>query len=135
MFDSQDGDYSGIITLKYLLRTPMIRRVSLSAVSAVLFSSLFVGNGTADETRLELAARAFSRAADECLYDVRDRGFKYETSRNCNALGTLSMQFIEAGGFKDDVPDSIALIAQKGLTTAWMARAVSASGNHPLTLW
>ena len=109
-------------------------KLILGAVVPLLSASLLMGcSGT--DGRLEMTARAFSRAADECLYDVRDRKFKYEGSQNCNALGTLSMQFIEAGGFKEDISDRIALIAEKGLKTAWMARAVSASGNRPLTLW
>jgi hypothetical protein len=103
-------------------------------VLALIF--LYVAEAqTADHTSLELSAKAFSKGAAECLYDVRDRGLKYETSPNCNALGILSMQYIEAGGFNSDEPDRIALIAQKGLTTAWMARAISAAGNKPLSLW
>lgn len=100
-----------------------------------MLSAAILSSCSQHDTKLQITAEAFSRTADECLYDVRDRKFKYESSPNCHSLGTLSTQFIEAGGFRAETPDRIALIAQKGLTTAWMARAVSAAGNRPLAVW
>ena len=85
--------------------------------------------------RLKTTAEALSRGADECLYDVRDRRLTYETSSNCAALGTLSMQFIEAGGFRDSTPTEYALVGERARTTAWMARATSAAGGRRLTIW
>ena len=92
---------------------------------------VFVGCESRNNSRLEAAARAFSKAADECLLDVRDRKKRFETSSHCNSLSALSYQFIEAGG---DTPE-YTLIGQEALTTAWKARAVSALGGGMVHLW
>jgi len=105
-------------------------RVILIAVT----SSLVYACGSNDG-RLELTAKALSKAADECLLDVRDRKLKYETSPNCNSLRTLSMQHTEAGGFRSDTPARYALMAAEARATAWTARAVSASGNPAISIW
>src|SRR5688500_5699208 len=104
-------------------------------VSCAAFVGVALTSCSEHETKLEITAKGFAKGAEECLLDVRDRKFKYETSPNCNALGTLSMQFIDAGGFDSKNPDRIALIGQKGLTSAWMARATSLAGNRRLSLW
>lgn len=93
-------------------------------------TSFSAGNGDLME-----AAKTFARAADECLYDVRDRKLTYEDSLNCRALSVLSKLYIEKGGFANDEPDHHAMVAQTALTTAWMARAVSAAGGRPLRIW
>jgi len=85
--------------------------------------------------RLALAAETFSRTADECLYDVRDRGFKYETSPNCTALGSVSRAFIEAGGDLPGAPCNYRLVGAQALTVAWSARATSAGNKKFMTLW
>jgi hypothetical protein len=84
---------------------------------------------------LLVAAQALVKTAEECLYDVRDRHFKYETSPNCSALSVQAERYIEAGGFRDDTPDNVSLIAAQAKTTAWMARAISLAGNRPLRIW
>lgn len=99
-----------------------------------LLSSLLTGCSEA-ETKQELSAKAFSAEADECLFDVRDRHFKYENSSHCNALGALISRFLDAGGGTPETPVKTALIVEQGLKTAWMARAVSASGGRWLKLW
>lgn len=88
-----------------------------------------------DNDRLEITARALSDAADRCLLDVRDRKLKYDNALNCTALGALSMQYIEAGGFQTDTPAKYALIAEQARATAWTARAVSESGNPGIRIW
>jgi hypothetical protein len=45
------------------------------------------------------------------------------------------VQCIEAGGFDDKVPARIAVVAERARVSAWMARAVSASGNRRVTIW
>lgn len=89
-----------------------------------------------DEEKLMLSAKSLSNIADECLKDVRDKKRKYEESSNCQALGPLSMQYTEAGGWLDlDSLSEHARIANSARTTAWMARAVSASGGKFLSIW
>lgn len=102
----------------------------------LLMCSVLALDGCSErDTKLELAANALEKTASECLLDVRDRKLKYESAPNCTALGTLSAQYVEAGGFDKHVPDRIVVIAERALKTAWMARAVSASGGRWLTLW
>jgi len=52
-----------------------------------------------DEGKLMIAAKSLSDIADECLYDVRDREFKYDNSPNCRSLGALSMRYTDVGGW------------------------------------
>ena len=85
--------------------------------------------------RLALAAETFSRTADECLYDVRDRGFKYETSPNCTALGTVYRAFVEADGELPSAPCKYRLAGAQALQVAWTARALSAANKKFMTLW
>ncbi len=115
----------------------MRNRLALNVLLApcMALSSVLLTSCTDHETRLEITARGFAKTADECLLDVRDRQLRYENSPNCNALGTLSTQFIEAGGFDKNTPDRITLIAEKGRAVAWMARATSLAGNRRLSLW
>lgn len=105
----------------------------LTGLVALICVSL-VGCSLGSNERLELTAKALSKAADECLLDVRDRNFKYETSPNCASLKTVSMQYVEAGGFRPDTPAKYELIAAEARATAWAARATSASGRA-LTIW
>ena len=101
----------------------------------VAAATVFSVTGCADNARLELSANALSKAADECLLDVRDRRMKYEKSPNCASLSTLSLQYIEAGGFRTETPAKYALIAEKARATAWIALATSESGNRLLRIW
>jgi hypothetical protein len=88
-----------------------------------------------DKSALRSAAKALSHAADECLYDVRDRRFTFESSRSCNALGALVMTYIEAGGMKPGEPVDIELIGTRARLSAWMARATSLAGGEPVRIW
>jgi hypothetical protein len=88
------------------------------------------------DEKLKNFAKALSKAADECLYDVRDSGFKYDKSPNCTSLGALSELYIEAGGWQNvNSLSEHARIANEALTTAWKARAVSASGDPSIRIW
>lgn len=104
----------------------------LVPVSALVVVSL---SGCADHARLEMSARTLSKSAEECLLDVRDRKMKYEKSPSCTSLGALSMQYIEAGGFTADTPAKYELIAAQARATAWVALAISESGNPLLRIW
>ena len=112
----------------------MWRLFRARVIVIAITSSLVYACGSNDG-RMELTAKALSKAADECLLDVRDRKLKYETSPNCNSLRSFSMQHTEAGGFRSDTPAKYALTATEARATAWMARAVSASGNPAISIW
>ena len=93
--------------------------------------------GCTSDVRLKTTAEALAKGAEQCLYDVRDRKFTYETSPNCSALSALSMQYIEAGGFREDhfKNKSHAIIAETARMTAWMAKATSLARGRPLSIW
>jgi hypothetical protein len=63
------------------------------------------------ETQLDPIADQLSAAVNRCVIDVRDKGDKYETSENCRSLG------------------------ESARARAWMAVAVSKSGDPNLTVW
>lgn len=85
--------------------------------------------------KLKHPAEALVKAADECLFDVRDRGKTYQSSSNCNALKTLSMNYIEAGGFQENTPDKYKLLGSRARMTAWMALATSLAGGQRISIW
>jgi hypothetical protein len=93
--------------------------------------------GIGNFANLDMAASAFLNATDQCIYDVRDRGLKYEKSGSCAALQALSAAYIAAGGQKHDgsEPTPIQLKAEQALKYAWMARAITGLGGGMQTLW
>jgi hypothetical protein len=88
-----------------------------------------------NDQQLEQAAKDFNKAAEACLLDVRNHLMKYEKSGHCTRLGKVSMRYVEAGGARSDTPARHALTVEEGRTMAWMARAISASGNPFIALW
>jgi hypothetical protein len=84
--------------------------------------------------RLRTAAEALSKSADECLLDVRDRKLTYAKAPNCSALSALAKQYIEAGGFRDNTPPEIDIVAERARATAWAALATSARAR-PGSIW
>lgn len=80
-------------------------------------------------------ALALEAGAEKCLIDVRDHANKYENSKFCGALGALSQKYIDAGGQEANEPVNSQLIGERAAKMAWMARAISASGNPTITLW
>ena len=74
-------------------------------------------------------ARILASAADECLYDVRDRRLTYETSPNCSRLGDLAGQCIAVGGFKDinENPSHAELAGAPGPLLGWPAQSPTRS--------
>jgi hypothetical protein len=75
------------------------------------------------------AASDFLSTTEACMLDVRDRGLKYETSRICQGLKGVSLRYIEEGGDLSSTPPQVALMAERGQTMAWMARALSAGAR------
>jgi hypothetical protein len=87
------------------------------------------------ESQLDPIADQLSAAVNRCVIDVRDKGDKYETSENCRSLGEIAKQYIAAGGLKESAPCRADRLAESARARAWMAVAVSKSGNPNLTVW
>ncbi len=100
---------------------------------AVMLASLFLLAGCSGNER-ESAALAFYGDAEQCLFNVRE-GAKFETSPNCRHLKTSSQRYINAGGQTKGEDEKSALIAERGRTMAWMALAISATGDPTISLW
>ena len=74
-------------------------------------------------------------AADRCVTDVLDRKVKYESSENCQLLGKLAHQYTAAGGLKNSAPSRADRIAESARARAWMALAISKTGDPNLSIW
>lgn len=87
------------------------------------------------ESDLDTIAVQLRDAVNRCVVDVRDRGVKYETSTNCRSLGRIAQQYVASGGFKDSAPCRADRIAESARARAWMALAVSKTGEANLSIW
>jgi hypothetical protein len=85
-----------------------------------------------DRSQLETIAYQLSDAVNLCLRDVRDNGVKYENSQHCRSLTRIAQQYISAGGFKDSAPSHADRIAESARARAWMALAISKTGDRRL---
>ena len=101
----------------------------IGMLSTVLQSACF------GDASLDIKVTALAKTADECLADVRQREMTFEKSPSCSSLGTLATQYTNAGGFRGDTPCQYALVAEQARGTAWMALAMSESGNRRLRVW
>ena len=102
-----------------------------------LFLSLvtvFVLSGCVDavgrDMEMERAAQNFSNAADECLYDVRDRHIPYARSYNCTKqLDRTSSVYLSFPNTKliytGEAAPRHAYIAEVAKSVAWSALALS----------
>jgi hypothetical protein len=88
-----------------------------------------------DNSQLESIARQLSDAVNRCLGDVRDYNTKYENSQHCRSLGRIAQRYVEAGGFKEGAPSKADRIAESARARAWMALAISKTGDRRLTIW
>jgi hypothetical protein len=88
-----------------------------------------------DSSQLETIAYQLSDAVNRCLSDVRDNGAKYENSQYCRSLGRIAQRYIEAGGFKDTTPSRADRVAESARARAWMALAMSRTGDLHLSIW
>ena len=113
----------------------LMRHMGSITIALVLYGLIYGCSGTRGNHRLEIASKALSDASEQCLLDVRDRKLEYDSAPNCVALDTMARQYIEAGGLEKNEPIEYRLIAEQARTMAWMARAISASGNPALRIW
>lgn len=87
------------------------------------------------ESELDTIAVRLRDAVNRCVVDVRDRGVKYESSTNCRSLGRIAQQYVASGGFKDNAPCRADRIAESARARAWMALAMSKTGEANLSIW
>jgi hypothetical protein len=87
------------------------------------------------DTQLDSIARELETTVNRCVIDVRDKTSKYETSPNCRALSEIAKRYIAAGGLKQSAPCTADRIAEGAHAKAWMALAISKSGDPNLMIW
>lgn len=118
-----------------LFRGGSVIRELRNVAIGVLFMGMAMSSISYGQTNSDLraAADALSRAAAECLYDVRDRNLAWERSSNCMSLSTFASRYIALGGFQDETTE-VKLVAERARTTAWMARAISLAGRKPISI-
>lgn len=87
------------------------------------------------DSQLDTIALQLRDVANRCLTDVRDRGMKYEASATCRSMGRIAQQYVDAGGLKDSAPCRSDRIAEGARAKAWMALAVSKTGDPKLSIW
>jgi len=110
----------------------MAGQVLVAAILAVVLSGCRVFGPSAEQKATSAALLAASEA---CVYDVRDKQIKYEQSRNCNALGALSLQYMHAGGGRPGAPLETEIEFERARVMAWMALALSASNGQASRIW
>lgn len=104
-------------------------------VALPLLIALLIPACSPNPSQLESIAIQLSDAANRCVIDVRDKGLKYENSDHCRSLGRIAQQYTSAGGLKDGAPPNADRIAERARARAWMALAISKSGDPALTIW
>jgi hypothetical protein len=105
-------------------------RTALLLLLATLLAACSESKSQLDDIAFEL-----STVANRCVVDVRDRGVKYDSSETCRSLGKIAQKYIDAGGFKDNAPARADRIAEAARARAWMALAISKTGDPNLTIW
>jgi hypothetical protein len=83
-----------------------------------------------DQRRLDLA-----RLDPEAPAPSPDKTSKYDTSPNCRAFSDIAKRYIAAGGLKQSAPCVADRIAEGAHAKAWMALAVSKTGDPNLVIW
>ena len=87
------------------------------------------------DTQLDSIARELETTVNRCVIDVRDKTSKYDTSPNSRALSEIAKRYIAAGGLKQSAPCVAGRIAEGAHAKAWMALAISKTGDPNLMIW
>ena len=104
-------------------------------IASVLLLMSLLSACSSGESQLDTIAVQLRDAVNRCVVDVRDRTLKYENSTNCRSLGRLAQQYVAAGGFKESAPCRADRVAETARARAWMALAVSKTGDPNLSIW
>lgn len=105
----------------------MVRMFAFTVLLAPICVVLAGCNLFGSNEKLRSASQALLTASEQCVYEVRDYGLKYEQGKRCMSLGTLVTDFTEAGGVRDDTPVEVKLEFAQTQHMAWMALALSES--------
>jgi hypothetical protein len=106
-----------------------------SRIAPLLLIPLLVAGCSSSESKLEPIANKLQEAVTRCRADVVDRGAKFEDSTHCGSLKAIARQYVEAGGFTDKTSCPADRIAENARARAWMALAVSKTGDKGLAVW
>jgi hypothetical protein len=106
-----------------------------SRIVPLLLLPLLLAGCSSSETKLEPIANQLHEAVTRCRADVLDRGTKYEDSTHCRSLSAIARQYVDAGGFTDKTSCPADRIAETARARAWMALAVSKTGDKGLAVW
>ena len=102
----------------------------------LLTSSLLASCQPSESTeKLRLAALALNNSSVSCVEEVKTLKVKYETAPSCVALQALAKTYADLGGFGLNIPKEIEVVAERARVYAWMARAISASGDPHIAIW
>ena len=113
-----------------------ISRMNSTCIPLLLSLLLLIAACSSESSEtLTLIANQLNEAVNRCMVDVRDRQIKYESSENCRALSPIARQYISAGGLKDNAPARADRVAERARARAWMALAISKTGDPHLSIW
>ena len=102
---------------------------------AVLAPFLLMLASCSSDAQLDKIANQLNEGVNRCVIDVLQKSSTYETSDNCRSLGPIAKQYIDAGGLKQSAPCRADRIAEAARARAWMALAVSKTGDKQLMIW
>ena len=85
--------------------------------------------------RRDRVARATAPSASLANGGCPIRTSKYETSSNCRSLSEIAKRYVAAGGLKQSAPCTADRIAEGAHAKAWMALAISKTGDPNLMIW
>ena len=105
-----------------------------SRIAPLLLLPLLVAGCSSSESKLEPIANKLHEAVNRCRNDVLDRATKYQDSTHCRSLSAIARQYVEAGGFTDKTSCPADRIAETARARAWMALAVSKTGDKGLAV-
>lgn len=112
------------------------KRMTCNTPKITVVSLLLLVTACSEQSsQLESIANQLNDVANRCVADVRDRHIKYESSENCRSLTRIAHQYISAGGLKDSAPVRADRVAERARARAWMALAISRTGDPSLSIW
>src|SRR6476619_4772481 len=110
-------------------------KIMRSAPMLAMILALLATACSHQDTQLDAIARELEATVNRCVIDVRDKTSKYETSSNCRSLSEIAKRYVAAGGLKQSAPCTADRIAEGSHAKAWMALAISKTGDPNLMIW
>ncbi|WP_318475988.1 hypothetical protein [Photobacterium leiognathi] len=100
-----------------------------------LLAVLLLASGCSDNTTnitSQKAAKAWLESTDECIYDVRDRGIKYQDSNYCFVSIIKMREYLNTYENMVNPDEKAEHFSQKAQKYHWMAIAISSKPDHVL---